>query len=87
MEEHQSIDNFRDSKHNMCIQAKRDPKKEWLQLRYSVIAKELQWAMKYWTKEWSVPVASKKGSKGVKQAEDGTSQKSNSPTTNTIKAT
>jgi hypothetical protein len=67
--------------------AKRDPKKEWLQLRYCVTGEEVQWAMKDWPEEWKVPVVSKKVSKGKKQAEVGTSQKSNSPTMNTRKET
>jgi len=36
VEEHQSIANFKAFRHNMWIQAKRDPKKECLQLRYYV---------------------------------------------------
>jgi hypothetical protein len=39
--ENQGITNFQDSKHNIWIQAKRDPKKERLQLRYCVTEEEL----------------------------------------------
>jgi hypothetical protein len=41
VEEHQSIDDFQDSRHNMWIQAKRDPNKEWIQLRYYVTREEV----------------------------------------------
>ena len=37
--------------------------------------------------EWKETTVSKKGSKGKQQEEAGTSQKSNSPTSNTRKAT
>jgi hypothetical protein len=33
VEKHHIITNFNSSRHNMWIQGKRDPKKEWLQLR------------------------------------------------------
>jgi hypothetical protein len=36
VKEYQIIDKFQASRHNMWIQAKRDPKKEWLQWRYCV---------------------------------------------------
>jgi hypothetical protein len=49
----QGIAYFKASRHNMWIQAKRDPKKEWLQLRYYVIGEEVQWAMKYSTENGS----------------------------------
>jgi hypothetical protein len=39
--ENQGISCFKASKHNMWIQDKRDPKKEWLQLRYCVIGEEV----------------------------------------------
>jgi hypothetical protein len=38
------ICNFQASRHNIWIQTKRDPKKEWLQLRYCVTEEEVQWA-------------------------------------------
>ena len=60
VEEHQSIANFKAFRHNMWIQAKRDPKKEWLQLRYCVIGEEVQWYMKDWPEEWKVPFIPKK---------------------------
>ena len=47
VEENKGVENFKDSRHNMWIQAKRDPKKEWLQLRYCVTKEEVQWSMKY----------------------------------------
>jgi hypothetical protein len=85
VEEHKHIANFQVSRHNVWIQEKRDPKKNWLQMRYCVTGEEVQWAMKDWPDEWKVPVTSKKETKGKKIVEVGTSQKSNSPTTNTRK--
>jgi hypothetical protein len=83
--ENQGITNFQASRHNMWIQAKRDPKKEWLQLRYCVTGEEVQWAMKDWPEEWKVPVIPKKVPKSKQQVEVGPSKKSTSPTTNTRK--
>jgi hypothetical protein len=57
----------------MWIQAKRDPKKELLQLRYCVTGEEVQWAMKDWPDEWKVLVISKKVPKSKKQEEVGPS--------------
>jgi hypothetical protein len=85
--ENQGITNFQYSRHNIWIQTKRDPKKEWLQLRYCVTGEEVQWAMKDWPKEWKVPVISKKVPKSKQKVEIGPSQHSTIPTTNTRKAT
>jgi hypothetical protein len=52
------------SGHNVWIQEKKDPKKNWLQMRYCVTREEVQWAMKDWPDEWKVPVTSKKATKG-----------------------
>ena len=46
---------------------------------------EVQWTMKYWLDEWKVPVTSKKEHNRKQSVEAGTSQKFNSPTTNTRK--
>jgi hypothetical protein len=39
VKENQGIENFQASRHNMWIQAKRDPKKKFLHLRYHVTGK------------------------------------------------
>jgi hypothetical protein len=77
--ENQGITYFKVSRHNMWIHAKRDPMKEWLQLRYCVTGEEVQWAMKYWPKEWKVTMIPKKVPISKKKVEVGTSKKSTSP--------
>jgi hypothetical protein len=71
----------------MLIQAKRDPKKEWLLLRYCVTGEEVQWTMKDCLEEWKVPTIPKKIPKAKEQAKVGPSQNSNNPATNTGKET
>jgi hypothetical protein len=68
VEEHQGITEFKASKQNMWIKGKRNPKKNWLHMRFCVTKKEVQWVMKDLLEEWKVPVESKKGLKGKKQA-------------------
>jgi hypothetical protein len=58
VEEYKKIANFKASRHNMWIQEKRDPEKEWLQMRYCVTVEEVQWEMKDWKEEWKVPIFS-----------------------------
>jgi hypothetical protein len=43
---HKDITYFQVSRHNVRIHAKRDPKKNWLQMRYCITREEVQWAMK-----------------------------------------
>jgi hypothetical protein len=71
----------------MWIQAKRDPTKEWLQLRHYVTGEEVKWAMKDCNEEWKVPVILKKLPKSKQQVEAGPSWKSTNPKTNTRKET
>jgi hypothetical protein len=42
------IANFKATRHNMWIQARRDPGKEWLQLRYCVTEEDVEMAMRDW---------------------------------------
>jgi hypothetical protein len=63
VEEYKKIANFKASRHNMWIQEKRDPEKEWLQMRYCVTIEEVQWEMKDWKEEWKVPVEPTKDKK------------------------
>jgi hypothetical protein len=51
VKEYKKIANFKASRHNMWIQEKMDPNKEWLHMRYCVIEEDLQWVMKYWQEE------------------------------------
>jgi hypothetical protein len=65
---------FKASKHHMWIQATRDPKKKWLEMRYCASREEVDWIVKDWSTQWKVPVTNK-GSKPKEQAEAGTSKK------------
>jgi hypothetical protein len=85
VEEHKNIENFQVSKHNVWIQDKRDPKNNWFHMRHCLTGEEFQWVLKYWPDEWKVLVTANKGQKEKQIVEVGTSQKSNSPTTNTRK--
>jgi hypothetical protein len=64
VEENKEITIFQVSRHNVCIQEKRNPKNNYLQMRYCITGEEVQWAMKEFPDEWRVPMASKKGKKG-----------------------
>jgi hypothetical protein len=68
----------------MWIQAIRDPKKNWLEMRYCASREEVNWIVKYWPIQWEVPTT-KKGAKPKEQVEEGTSKKTSSPTENTRK--
>jgi hypothetical protein len=46
VEEYKNIAKFKTSRHNMWIEEKKDPWKEWLQMRYCITAEEVQWEMK-----------------------------------------
>jgi hypothetical protein len=85
VKEHEGIANFKASRHNTWIQARRDPKKTWLKMHYCITTEEVQWVLAEWLDQWKVPVVGKKGEKGKEQAEAATMQKSSSPTTNTRK--
>lgn len=50
------IANFKASRHNMWIQARRDPGKEWLQLTYCVTDEDIEMAMRDWHNDWKIPV-------------------------------
>jgi hypothetical protein len=54
VEEHKNIENFQVSRHNVWIQDKRDPKKNWLHMRHCLTGEEFQWVLKYWPDEWKV---------------------------------
>jgi hypothetical protein len=71
--ENQGITNFQASRHNIWIQDKRDPKKEWLKLIYCVTEEQVQWFIKDWPEEWKVPIISKKVPKSKQQVDLGPS--------------
>jgi hypothetical protein len=43
----------------MWLQAKRDPTKEWLQLKYCVTMQDIQMEVQEWPEEWRVPTIPK----------------------------
>jgi hypothetical protein len=73
VEEHKDISDFHVSRHTVWIHAKRDPKKNWLEMRYCITGEEVQSAMKDWPNEWKVPVTKNKGQKGKQPIEIGMS--------------
>jgi hypothetical protein len=42
------ISNFKATRNNMWIQVRRDPRKEWLKLRYCVTKEDVEMAMRDW---------------------------------------
>jgi hypothetical protein len=59
VQEFGQIVNFQVSHHNMWVQAKKDPTKEWLQLKYCMMMHEIQMEFHEWPKEWRVPTIPK----------------------------
>ena len=64
VKEHEGIANFKASRHNIWIQARRDPKKTWLKMSYSIKIEEFQWVLVECPDQWKVLVVVKKGVKG-----------------------
>jgi hypothetical protein len=60
-----NIANFKASRHNMWIQARRDPGKEWLQLIYCVTKEDVEMAMRDWHDDWKNPVLTQEVPKGT----------------------
>jgi hypothetical protein len=96
VQEYKTITNFKASWHKMWIQAKRDPNKEWLSMRYCITIEEVQWEMKDLPKEWNIPVEQPKDKQPAKDkqptkdkisTEVGSSQRKSTPTTNTRETT
>jgi hypothetical protein len=46
---------FHASRHNMWLQEKKDPTKEWLQLKYCVMMQDIHMEVQEWPEEWKVP--------------------------------
>jgi hypothetical protein len=63
---------------------RRDPEREWLQLRYCVNAEEVDWEIKDWVDDWKIPVITKDMPKG-KEIEAGSSKTSAGGSTTTKK--
>jgi hypothetical protein len=81
----EGISNFKASRHHLWIQATRDPKKKWLEMRYCTSREEVDWIVKDWPVQWKVPTTQKKGTNPKEPTEAGTSKKTSSPTDNTRK--
>jgi hypothetical protein len=56
VQEFGQVANFRETRHSLWLQEKRDKAKEWLQLNYCVMTEEIQREVQEWPKEWKVPV-------------------------------
>jgi hypothetical protein len=59
IQEFGKIANFQASHHSMWLQAKRDPAKEWLQLKYCVTMQDIQMEVQEWLEEWRTPTIPK----------------------------
>jgi hypothetical protein len=55
VQEYGQIANFQASRHNMWLQEKKDPTKEWLQLKYCVMMQDIHMEVQEWPEEWKVP--------------------------------
>jgi hypothetical protein len=67
------IANFKASRHNMWIEARRDLGKEWLQLRYCVMEEDIEMDMRDWKYDWRVPVLTQEVPKGT-EADPGSTK-------------
>jgi hypothetical protein len=57
VKENEGIANFKASRHNIWIEAKRDPNKTWFTMQYCITSEEVQWVIKEWLDQWEVLVA------------------------------
>jgi hypothetical protein len=60
VQEFGQIANFQASRHSMWLQEKKDPTKEWLQLKYCVTMQDIHMEVQEWPEEWKVPTIPKK---------------------------
>jgi hypothetical protein len=63
--QYREIANFKATKNNMWIQARRDMGKEWLQLRYCVTKEDVEMAMRDWHDDWRISVPTQEVPKGT----------------------
>jgi hypothetical protein len=54
--QYRDIVNFKATRHTVWIQARRDPEKEWLQLRYCVKEEDVEMEIRDWQDDWRIPV-------------------------------
>jgi hypothetical protein len=64
--QYKEIANFKETTHKMWIQACKDPRKEWLQLRYCITEEDVEMTMRDWHDDWRIPVLTQEVPKGVK---------------------
>jgi len=57
IQETEGIVNFKESQHHMWIHATRDPKKAWLEMKYCIAKEEVDWIVKYWPVQWTLPIS------------------------------
>jgi hypothetical protein len=53
--QYQGIANFKVTRHIVWIQAREDPKNQWLQLRYCFKEEDVEMAIKDWHEDWRIP--------------------------------
>ena len=68
VKENEGIEKFKASRHNIWIQARRDPKKKWLKMHYCITKEEVQWVIWEWLDQWKLPLVENKGTKGKEHA-------------------
>jgi len=56
VQETEGIDIFKASSNHKWIQAARDPKKAWLEMKYCVTSEEIDWIIKDWPTQWKILV-------------------------------
>jgi hypothetical protein len=62
--QYQGITNFKATRHNMWIQARRDLDKEWLQLQFFINTEEFEWEIKDSKDDWKISVITRDMPKG-----------------------
>jgi hypothetical protein len=63
--------NFKATRHTMWIQPRRDPDKQWLQMRYCITEGDIDLVIKYWEDEWRIPVLTWELSERITEEEVG----------------
>jgi hypothetical protein len=46
---------FQEDIHHMYIKAKKDPREEWVQMKYKIAEEDIQLIMQDWEPDWKVP--------------------------------
>jgi hypothetical protein len=60
VKENEGISNFKASRHHIWIQARSDPKKKWIEMRYYTTREEVEWIVIDYPMQWKIPVKQNK---------------------------